>query len=80
MLAMEISMALVKARALRFGMFDTIHALLIGDIGYAWKGAEMFELEYDDIRRAIWGSRGKAVDDFGGKGDLRAFNLRQRWS
>ena len=34
-LAMDMSMALVKARALRLGMFETIQALLIGDIGYA---------------------------------------------
>lgn len=34
-LAMEMSMALVKARALRFGILETIQALLIGDIGYA---------------------------------------------
>lgn len=34
-LAIEMSMALVKARALRLGMLETIHALLMGDMGYA---------------------------------------------
>lgn len=34
--AMEISSAEVKARALRLGMLDTIHALLMGLIGYAY--------------------------------------------
>jgi hypothetical protein len=36
-LAMEMSMALVKARALRLGMLETIQALLMGDMGYAWE-------------------------------------------
>ena len=36
-LAMAISVALVKARALRFVMFEMIHALLIGLKGYAWQ-------------------------------------------
>lgn len=36
-LAIEINVALVNARALRFVMLDIIHALLMGLKGYAWE-------------------------------------------